>query len=301
MAEKFIVKLNEEHSVQGHAWEATKPVANLVMITGMQEYSFRYDRLAKYLNEKGINVYCLDHFGQGLNAKSVEEQQQWPVDAFKMIVDAIHAKVEEVKKSTSLPTYVFGHSMGSFAIQSYLERYPETADKAIICGSNGPALGLYKMGFFLASIIVNKKNWNKEAKFLTNMGMGAYKKSVKDRKTDLDWLSVNEENVKTYIDDPYCGHPNTQGFWKEFLRGMSHLYEKKSTKCISPKEHVLIIAGDSDPVGGNGKGPTALYKLYKSKNMEDVTLIIYPNMRHEIHNETEYMKVYEDISNFLLK
>lgn len=301
MAKKFTVKINEEHSVQGHAWEIEKPVANLVMITGMQEYSFRYDRFAKYLNEKGLNVYCLDHFGQGLNAKSVEEQQQWPVDAFKMIVDAIHLKVVEVKEASGLPTYVFGHSMGSFAIQSYLERYPETADKAIICATNGPALPLYKIGFALASIIVNKKNWNKEAKFLSNMGMGSYKKAVKDRKTDLDWLSVNEENVQTYIADPYCGHPNTQGFWKEFLRGMSHLYEKKSIKGISSKEHVLIIAGDGDPVGANGKGPKDLFNLYKKQNMEDVTLIIYPNMRHEILNEADYMKVYEDMSSFLLK
>jgi alpha-beta hydrolase superfamily lysophospholipase len=41
--------------------------------------------------------------------------------------------------------------------------------------------------------------------------------------------------------------------------------------------------------------------LYQKLGMKDVTLVIYPNMRHEIHNEKEHMKVYEQISEFLNK
>jgi alpha-beta hydrolase superfamily lysophospholipase len=93
-----------------------------------------------------------------------------------------------------------------------------------------------KMGYALSKLIVHKSNWNKPSKFLSNMGLGAYTKAVKPRKTDLDWLSYNEENVKRYIADPYCGHQDTQGFWREFLKGMSHLYESKMLKKLSPRK-----------------------------------------------------------------
>jgi alpha-beta hydrolase superfamily lysophospholipase len=39
--------------------------------------------------------------------------------------------------------------------------------------------------------------------------------------------------------------------------------------------------------------------LYKKLGMTNVTLKIFPHMRHEIHNEKDHMQVYEQISDFL--
>ena len=189
----------------------------------------------------------------------------------------------------------------SFMVQRYLELYPDTVDRVILCGTNGGNGAQMRMAYNLAKLTCTKKNWDEPDKFLTNAGLGGYAKAVKNRKTDLDWLSFNEDNVNKYIADPYCGHMDTHGFWKEFLKGMVALNSKKGIKKISPKEKVLIIAGQYDPVGNNGKGPTYMANLYKKIGMKDVTLVIYPNMRHEIHNEKEHMKVYEQISEFLNK
>jgi alpha-beta hydrolase superfamily lysophospholipase len=219
MPTPFDVALPSGETLKGYFWSSGAPKKNLVILTGMNEYALRYDDLASYFNKKGINVYVLDAFGQGLNAKSVEEQEQWPVDGFSKNVDAANILIERIKKESKLPTCLMGHSMGSFMAQSYVERYPNTAERVILCGSNGPALAKMKMGYALSKLIVHKSNWNKPSKFLSNMGLGAYTKAVKPRKTDLDWLSYNEENVKRYIADPYCGHQDTQGFWREFLEG----------------------------------------------------------------------------------
>jgi alpha-beta hydrolase superfamily lysophospholipase len=300
MPTPFDVALPSGETLKGYFWSSGAPKKNLVILTGMNEYALRYDDLASYFNKKGINVYVLDSFGQGLNAKSVEEQEQWPVDGFSKNVDAANLLIERIKKESKLPTCLMGHSMGSFMAQSYVERYPNTAERVILCGSNGPALAKMKMGYALSKLIVRKSNWNKPSKFLSNMGLGAYTKAVKPRKTDLDWLSYNEENVKRYIADPYCGHQDTQGFWKEFLKGMSHLYEGKMLKKLSPKEKIFIVAGDADPVGNNGKGPNALYKMYQKRGLKNVTIKIYPHMRHEIHNETGHQGVYDDFLQFLL-
>ena len=213
---------------------------------------------------------------------------------------AAYLQIQELKKA-GRPTAIMGHSMGSFMVQRYLELYPDTADRVILCGTNGGNGAMMHIAFRLAQLLTTKKNWDEPDKFLTNVGLGAYSKAIKPRKTDLDWLSHNEDNVNKYIADPYCGYMDTHGFWKEFLRGMNELYKKKWIKKISPRERVLIIAGAEDPVGNNGKGPTYMANLYRKLGMKDVALVIYPGMRHEIHNEKDHAKVYEQISDFLQK
>ena len=135
---------------------------------------------------------------------------------------------------------------------------------------------------------------------MTALSFGPYIKSVTDRKTDLDWLSYNEENVNRYIADPWCGHPNTRGFWLEFMKGMSTLWDENAMKCISPAEHILIVSGKDDPVGQMGEGLKWLYKKYKLLGIKDVSLKLYDCMRHEILNEKDNEKVYDDILGFIL-
>ncbi len=285
---------------KGNCWKAEPATSNLVFMTGMQEHSERYDHLARYLNDFGISVYVLDAVGQGLNAPRPEDQQKWFKGAFDTNVSAAHQKVMELKEETKLPTFIMGHSMGSFMTQRYLELFPDSADKVVIWSSNGPRRMKMACAYMLASILTNKRNWDKPSKFISNASFGPYARTVKNRKTDVDWLSYDEENVKDYIADPYCGAENTYGFWKEFLRGMNELYKKKNLKKVSKNEKILIVAGEEDPVGEMGKGPRRLKEMYEKLGVSNVTIFMFPNMRHEIHNETEKHLVYKVLSDFLI-
>lgn len=285
---------------KGNCWKAEPATSNLVFMTGMQEHSERYDHLAKYLNDFGISVYVLDAVGQGLNAPRPEDQQKWFKGAFDTNVSAAHQKVMELKEETKLPTFIMGHSMGSFMTQRYLELFPDSADKVVIWSSNGPRRMKMACAYMLASILTNKRNWDKPSKFISNASFGPYARTVKNRKTDVDWLSYDEENVKDYIADPYCGAENTYGFWKEFLRGMNELYKKKNLKKVSKNEKILIVAGEEDPVGEMGKGPRRLKEMYEKLGVSNVTIFMFPHMRHEIHNETEKHLVYKVLSDFLI-
>lgn len=285
---------------KGNCWKAEPATSNLVFMTGMQEHSERYDHLARYLNDFGISVYVLDAVGQGLNAPRPEDQQKWFKGAFDTNVSAAHQKVMELKEETKLPTFIMGHSMGSFMTQRYLELFPDSADKVVIWSSNGPRRMKMACAYMLASILTNKRNWDKPSKFISNASFGPYARTVKNRKTDVDWLSYDEENVKDYIADPYCGAENTHGFWKEFLRGMNELYKKKNLKKVSKNEKILIVAGEEDPVGEMGKGPRRLKEMYENLGVSNVTIFMFPHMRHEIHNETEKHLVYKVLSDFLI-
>ena len=297
--EVFDIALPSGEIVKGAKWLIKDGKANFVFITGMQEYATRYERLANYLNEQGINVWILDHFGQGLNAPTVDDLQKWPKDAFDKIVDALNLTIEEAKKN-GLPTVQGGHSMGSFTTQARLQKYPLAADKTLIIGSNGGQGGLMSIAYLLAKMLIHKSNWDKPSKFFTNLGLSPYNKQIKNPRTPVDWLSYNEANVDAYIADPYLGHMNTGGFWREFLKGMAQLWKKKNMQKVSKDEIIFITSGEEDPVGQNGKGVKWLLKAYQDLGVKNVELKLYPHMRHEIHNEDDYLTVYQDWVNFIL-
>ena len=81
------------------------------------------------------------------------------------------------------------------------------------------------------------------------------------------------------------------------MKGLKSIQKKKNVKMISQTLPILIIGGEDDAVGNFGKGLEKLAALYKKYNL-NVKLIIYEKMRHEILNEKDNLKVYNDILNF---
>lgn len=279
----------------GHKWEIENPKYVLFLVTGMAEHSGRYDEFANYLNQNGISVFCLDHYGQGEN-----EELGNPVEGyFFKEIEIFKEYVIYLKETYNKDVFMFAHSMGSFITQAFIEKYSSLIKKVIICGSNGRN-PLVKVGKFVANIYVNKKNENQKATFLHSLSLGAYEKSVKNRKDVNDWISFNEDNVKKYNDDPLSGVKCTNKFFKNFFNGLATIQKGKNVKMISKDLEIFIIGGDSDPVGNNGKGLRSLFKLYSKYDL-NVVLKIYPNMRHEILNENEKHIVYSDILDFLMR
>ena len=295
-----IKTVNGDH-LYGFAWECENPEGTVVIATGMEEASYRYDDFAKFLNKNNYNVYCIDHYGQGESAVDESQLGIVPRSFFSKCVRVL----DDVAKKYAIkdkPFIIFGHSMGSFMVQDFIQRYNKRPTKAIIMGTNGPnAKALYGLGYQLARFVAKCAGEDKEAKFLKSMAVGAYAKSVKDRKTDCDWLSYNVENVNRYIEDPKCGHPSSNGFYRELLKGNHRLYRKKFLAKINKDLPILVTAGVDDPVGAFGKGPKALVDLYHKLGIKNAELKLYDHMRHEILNEDDKLTVYNDILNFIKK
>ena len=63
---------------------------------------------------------------------------------------------------------------------------------------------------------------------------------------------------------------------------------------------VSVISGDRDPVGDMGKGVRRTADAFRKAGLSDVTLKLYPGLRHEILNEGPGRQtVYEDIWHWL--
>ena len=283
-AQKIVLESRTGDKLYGLSWHVQDGIANVIIMEGMEEHSSRYDNFAQYLNKEGFNVYCIDVYGQGENVNSdFSNRGIWPKSAFRKQVQAVDTLVEKLRISCR-PTFIFAHSMGSFMCQDYIQRYTEHVSKVVLCGSGSknPAV---PVGFTLAKLIVNKNNRNKKAGLLNKLMFSGFNKKIKNPRTPYDWLSVNEENVDKYIEDPLCGYGPTNGFCYEFLKGMNRLYKKKFLNKIRKDLDIFIISGSDDPVTNYGDSVETLKKMYTKLGVKNVQTKIYYGYRHEILNE----------------
>ena len=286
-------------SLKGLYFPTGKKEKAVMVLTGMQEHSGRYKPFAEFLNGKGYDVYVFDLLGQGENVDDPKDLQKWPNNAFSLMIEGLYAFNQKLREEGYQKVFLLAHSCGSFVSQGYIEAHPASMDGVILVGTNGPARLLYAFANVLSGLLVNDKNRDEEGHFFTRLAFGPYEKKQPKGSDPLGWLSYDEDNVKAYKEDPYCGSPNTKGFWRDFFRGMNELYKKKNIRRISPDEKILILSGIDDPVGEMGKGIKRLVKMYQKAGVKDLGYVLYEKMRHEILNEPRKDEVYQDVIEFL--
>ena len=301
---KISLTLIDKTVLHGLCWQKDEQdkelKGNIIILTGMEEHSSRYDDFAAFLVENHYNVYCIDHYGQGENVeKDLSNRGIWPTSGFRKMVVATDALVAKLRASL-LPIYIFSHSMGSFMAQEYMQRYSGHVSKVVLCGSGAknPAAGI---GFRLARLVVTKNNRYSDAKILKKLMFGGFNKKIENPRTEYDWLSVNTENVDKYIADPLCGGPTKNCLCYELLKGLKRLYRTKFLKRLDPNVNIFIISGSEDPVTNYGKSVETLTNMYKKYGVNNVEGKVYEGYRHEILNEDIKEEVYKDVLEFFNK
>ena len=272
------------------------PKAVLHIVHGMAEHALRYDDFAQAACKKGFAVVASDHRGHGkTGAKSGLMGYLADGDGFGRVVEdqkEINAEIQ--KQYPALPNVIVGHSFGSFVTQEYIERYGTTVKAAVLIGSAGPNPSV-SVASLLASLTCAFKGRKSVAKFMNALVFGSYNNRIKNPHTAFDWLSRDENEVKKYIDDEYCGFVCTAGFFQDFMGGLKRLHTQEALKGIPTDLPILITAGSEDPVSNGGKMLKTLYRIYQNIGIRDVTLKLYENARHEILNETNKEEVKADI------
>ena len=277
-------------------WEIPNPKAAVVIAHGMIEMPERYAHYANYFNQNGINVYAIYHIGHGEVAEVLNHMGEGDFDK---CISNLYELVERVKEANdNIPTILLGHSMGSMMSQHYITRY-QNIEGLILSGSTKSSL-LFKSGAVLATVITAfTKDKTKPCKFLFNIAFGMYNNNFKNPRTSFDWLIGNEEEVDKYLADPYCGGICSASFYKNVMIGMATMGDKKRLDKIDRSLPIYIHGGECDAVANMAKGFYQLYDQYKKIGMKDVSLEVYPGMRHEIHNEKNRELPYQNTVNFI--
>ena len=274
-----------------------EPIGVYQIAHGVAEYALRYEPFAEYLNSKGFVVVANDHIGHGLSvAEGAAPLYFGEKDGWTHVVDDMfELRKQTGKKYPGIPYILMGHSMGSFLARTYLIRYPGSVTAAIIMGT-GQQPGYMVAGGRLAAKVIGKKSgYDKFNETVDGLAFGAYNKPFEPKRTNYDWLSANEENVDKYIADPLCGGGATTGLFLEMLGGIGFIGKPSNLAKMDKNTPILFISGEMDPVGDLGKGVKKTYESFQKAGVKDVTLKLYPGLRHEILNEKEKDQVYADI------
>lgn len=279
-------------------WIPEGKITGIVQIIhGMAEHIDRYEDLAQFLAERGFVVTGDDHLGHG---KSVPEGGTYGYFCKQDPATVVVRDVHRLKKLTQeeypgVPYLILGHSMGSFILRNYLFRYGTGIQGAIICGTGSQPQALVKVcrvitaiqGFFLGEKHI--------ANMINKMAFGNYNQKIENPKTGFDWLCSDEAVVEAYQENPLCGFVFTVNGFRTLFTLLERLNQPANLNRMPKKLPVCFIAGEEDPVGSYGEGVKLAYESFLHAGMEKVSLKLYPAARHELLNEKNKKKVYEDL------
>jgi alpha-beta hydrolase superfamily lysophospholipase len=275
--------------------ESMQPKAIVIIVHGMAEHIERYQGFAERLVDNDIIAYGYNQRGhKGSISKKEDYGYMSDADNFITLVSDLYEVVEQIKKEHSgLPIFIFGHSMGSFVTQRFVQLYGPKVKGVVLCGSAKQPNMLLNMGIFLSRLIIGFRGRRHRSKLLDKMSFGAYNKHFTPNRTSFDWLNRDEEEVDKYINDEYCGGIFTAAYFKDFLKGLKTI---NSNFELVPKElPIFIMSGSKDPVGGPVELVTKLYNRYRALEIRDLEFKLYPDARHELLLEENKDEVINDV------
>lgn len=275
--------------------------ATLLVLHGMQEHCGRYADFARFMTKNGFAVLTYDHTGHGKTARSHEDlgfflgnnpREQVVLDAENMAAFLEHRYPE-------VPHFVMGHSMGSFITRCLLQVVQQRFDGAVIVGTGGKIKGA-KIGKMLLSVL-NKIAPRYKNRFINDSFAKAtnsrFRKEGNHKNTN--WLSVNRQNREAFLNDELCGVPFSHNGFHTLISLNIDATRRDWAKGIMRKFPMLFLSGEDDPIGDFSKGVLQTVEHLKKDGFQDVSVKIYPGMRHEILNETSKEEVFNDVVNWL--
>jgi alpha-beta hydrolase superfamily lysophospholipase len=255
--------------IAAYRWDpAAEPRAAVQLTHGMGEHARRYEHVATALTDAGFVVYAQDQRGHGASADP-ERLGDLGEGGWTALVDDIGLLSARIRtEHPGLPLILLGHSMGSFAVQQYLLDHSENVDGVALTGTAvidllEPALDLDQP-----------------------LDLTMFNAPFQPARTDYDWLSRDQAVVDAYVADPLCGFGIDTESAKGMFVGARRLADPAQLAAMRSALPVYIAVGEADPVNGALTVLTPLIDRLATAGLTDVTVVTYPEARHEVLNET---------------
>ena len=296
-SERVSIKINRYYEEK--LIHQKKHKAVVIFVHGMAEHSGRYEDIAHLLMKHQYIVFTYDQRGHGKSLLPGEKKGYLGTDGFNKMVLDLHEVVNHAKyEFPNTPIYLFGHSMGSFVVQRYLQRFRDI-DGIILMGVGYQPKGL-SLGIFIAKRMIRRGNGKKAGMMIHRMLNRMYNFRMRPRKTDFDWLNRDLSEVQEYIHDPDCGFPMSYQFYYDFFTAIKKVHQPKNLSKTPKNLPILMMSGSDDPVGNMGRAIRKLHKLYRQyTHQADVK--VYDEARHELLHELDKDRVYRDLLDWLEK
>ncbi len=300
--EKQIPSTDGIHTLRGKMFLPEGEIRAVLQIAhGMAEHIDRYADFMTYLAENGILAVAYDHIGHGKTAENDDELGYFAKkDGWQIVYRDVIAFSQAVKNEyPDKPFILMGHSMGSFIVRNAVTYAHDLYDALIIMGTGGPN-PLSGIGLSLAKAIAKYKGEKYHSGLLQALTFGSYNKKT-DKKHPYEWLTYDGEIRKKYAADPHCGFLFTVSAMQDLITMQAEVNTDTWFTLVPKELPILLTSGEEDPVGSYGDGVRTVYEKLQKAGVQNTELKLYEKMRHEILNEIEKERVYEDILAFVLK
>jgi acylglycerol lipase len=231
---------------------------SVVIVHGAGEHSGRYEAVAGALVKAGYAVYALDHQGHGRSGGPRALMRRMDM----ALVDVYQLVAGTTQKAGGRPPYLLGHSMGGTIATSFALRWPENLAGLIL---SSPLLSLpeVKLPERIAVAVLSR--------VAPRLGVS---------KVDPSLVSRDPEQVRAYEDDPLVHHSGLPARTVAELVKTVRAFPGEAANLELP---VLIMSAGADGI----VSPEGAKMLFERAGSEDKTLKVYPDLYHEIFNETE--------------
>lgn len=257
----------------GRVWQSEEkhPKGVVHLIHGLGEHTGRYNHVAKALTNAGYHMAGFDLRGHGLS-----EGKRGHTPKFDYFLDDISLFREETAKllGTSLPSFIYGHSLGGLIVINYGIRFPEGLAGAI---ATGPLLELSfappKLMWLVAQVMAKVM-----PTFTSNNAL------------DVNALSRDTAVVKAYQDDVLVHDQITSRLVVDMLHRGGELLAQAEKWSIP----LLLMHGTEDHITS-----CEASKTFAEKAGSMVTFVPWDGYYHEIHNDIGKELVIEKIISWL--
>ena len=247
------------------------PKAIILLVHGYAEHAGRYRYFAEHCVAKGYAVFAIDHWGHGQS-----DGTPGYVPDFSVFHDGVDQLLACAKDEfPNLPVMLVGHSMGGLISATYLL---SNQSKFLACVLSGPAIkAAEEPSAFLKAVSGFLSRFFPKAGVL---------------ELDPNGVSRDPQVVADYLADPlvYNGKMGAR-LAAEMLNNMTDI-QQNAGKISLP---ILLLHGEKDSLA-DAEGSKYLDAHISSP---DKTLIIYPELFHEIFNEPEKDAVLTDMTDWL--
>lgn len=244
-------------------WPVPSPRAVIALVHGQGEHIARYDHMARWYNQHNIAVLGFDHQGYGRS-----EGKRGHASSLDAFLDDIGLLLEKAREQyPGLPLFLYGHSMGGgLCLNLVTRRNPELTGLI----ATGPWI---RLAFEAPAFKVVAGRFLKY--FLPTLtlptGLVAH------------FLSHDEEVVKAYLHDPLVHNKLSAA------AGIALLDAAKWLDGWSGSFRMPVLLQH----GGGDKITSAMAtRRFSERAKGQVTFMEWPDMYHEIHNETEKEEVF---------
>jgi alpha-beta hydrolase superfamily lysophospholipase len=241
-----------------------------VVVHGLGEHGGRYEPFAERFTPLGADVWVMDLRGHG---RSGGPRGHTP--SLDAMLDDIDAVVVRARAESGGPVVLIGHSFGGLLAIAYAITHPDHIDKAV----------------FSAPLLIPKVKVPAWKRPLTRLLPRVAPRVAVSNEVDPNVLSHDPEVARRYAADPLVHDRITGGLYGDTI---AH-GEEFITRAGEVRTPFLLLHGRDDQI----VDPVGSQRFFARATAPERAFCLYPGLYHEVFNEIEQEKVFQDVESWL--